>query len=164
MRVSGKVHRLSQTLSGNTTKWGLFFNIVPLVGLTLLPLVWQHLDPICQKSYQADMTLSHELYSLPSYFCLREITVDTLIIIMNTYIKYINIVTIYSLDEIASNKDMRSWVKFECVFFFLLFLFESWGTGYLKIKLQRIKLWILYSFLKKYLLKNKKKGLSVVRN
>ena len=35
------------------TKWGLFFNIVPLVVNTLLPLVLLYLDSICQKCHKS---------------------------------------------------------------------------------------------------------------
>ena len=48
-RVSLKVLRLTKIFSWNVTKWGLFFNIVPLVVHTLLSSVLQCLDPIGQK-------------------------------------------------------------------------------------------------------------------
>ena len=43
-RVNWKVHKLTKILSWNMTKWGLFFNIVPLAVHTLFSLVllWSH--------------------------------------------------------------------------------------------------------------------------
>ena len=52
MRVDWKVPRLTKILSKNVTKWGLFFNIIPLLVYTLFPLMLQFLDPIGQKSHQ----------------------------------------------------------------------------------------------------------------
>ena len=58
MEVVQKVHRLTKILSWNKTKWGSFFNIVPLVVHILFPSVLQWMDPIGKMSSTADMTSS----------------------------------------------------------------------------------------------------------
>ena len=44
-----KIHKLTKYSHGIMTKWGLFFNIVPIVIHTILPLMLQCLGPIGQK-------------------------------------------------------------------------------------------------------------------
>ena len=48
-RFRWKVYRLTKILSGNVTRWGLFFNIVSFVTHKLLPSVLQCLYPIGKK-------------------------------------------------------------------------------------------------------------------
>lgn len=51
MRVGWKVHRLIKIITGNVTKCGLIFNIVPLAVHTFLPSVLQFLDPIDEEDF-----------------------------------------------------------------------------------------------------------------
>ena len=44
-----KVHRLTKMIPWNGTKWGVFFNIVPLATRTLLSSMLHCFDPISQK-------------------------------------------------------------------------------------------------------------------
>ena len=62
MRVGWKVHGLTMILSWIVTKWGLFFNIVPLVVHIFLTSMLQFLDPIHKKVLNSRYTITfHEL-------------------------------------------------------------------------------------------------------
>ena len=68
VRIPRTLHRLTQLLSWNMTKWCLYFNVNPLPpdSLFLLPSGLKCFDPIV-KSSTADMTLSCQLISPTSY-------------------------------------------------------------------------------------------------
>ena len=71
--------RLTKMLSYNVAKWGIFLNIVLNEVYTLLPLMWQCLDPIGQKSHQQQISCNHKKFFSPSLyiftnpFCTRSI-------------------------------------------------------------------------------------------